>query len=132
MDNKIFDMGEYSVIEVYSRFRKLYFYVFVDTEDAKRIKDNAKSLSISIDPNTNYCSIYSKNKEHQALHRFIMNTPKGLLVDHINHNGLDNRKSNLRNCTAKENRANRRKNPTRNPLYILGYKWIMFEKGIRV
>jgi hypothetical protein len=30
------------------------------------------------------------------MHRFIMNAPKGCQVDHINHDTLDNRKSNLR------------------------------------
>lgn len=43
------------------------------------------------------------------MHRFIMNTPKGLCVDHINHNTLDNRRSNLRNVTYSQNSINRRK-----------------------
>lgn len=40
------------------------------------------------------------------LHRLIINAPKGLEVDHINGNGLDNRIENLRICTASENRKN--------------------------
>jgi len=42
------------------------------------------------------------------MHRLIMDTPPYLVCDHINHEGLDNRKSNLRNCTIKENNANTR------------------------
>lgn len=39
-------------------------------------------------------------------HRFIMKPPVGLVVDHINRNGLDNRRSNLRVVTVTENNWN--------------------------
>jgi len=40
------------------------------------------------------------------MHREIMGAPKGLDVDHINHDTLDNRKENLRVCTRRENLRN--------------------------
>lgn len=42
-----------------------------------------------------------------SMHRVIMNTPKGMETDHINGNGLDNRRENLRIVTRRENQQNR-------------------------
>jgi len=44
-----------------------------------------------------------KKRVTYFLHRLILNCPKGSIVDHINGNGLDNRKENLRICTTAQN-----------------------------
>jgi len=41
-----------------------------------------------------------------AMHAYILGKKSGLYVDHKNQNVLDNRRSNLRFCTASENTAN--------------------------
>ena len=42
------------------------------------------------------------------MHRLIMGEPKGMMIDHINGDKLDNRKENLRICTNSENMMNQK------------------------
>lgn len=49
-------------------------------------------------------SVKVAGKVHsQFLHRLIMDAPKGMVVDHVNNDGLDNRRSNLRVTTQSRN-----------------------------
>ncbi|GAJ01158.1 unnamed protein product [marine sediment metagenome] len=56
------------------------------------------------------------------MHRAILNPPLGSDSDHINGNGLDNRRTNLRVCTHAENCQNRRK-PTGCSSRYKGVSW---------
>jgi hypothetical protein len=53
-------------------------------------------------------------KVNILMHRAIMKTPDGMLVDHIDGNGLNNQKCNMRNCTTSENLANHIRAPWSN------------------
>lgn len=50
-----------------------------------------------------------KTKKQIFMHRIIIGCKDGFFVDHINHNGIDNRKKNLRICTGSQNQMNKRK-----------------------
>lgn len=61
--------------------------------------------------NVYYASRKAWNKDKKqgrmsSMHRHIIKTPEGMETDHINGNGLDNRRCNLRVCTKQENRFN--------------------------
>ena len=57
--------------------------------------------------NTFYARAY-KNGKYILMHRLLMKFPrKPFVVDHINHNGLDNRRKNLRVVSQSINQLNR-------------------------
>lgn len=51
---------------------------------------------------------YAINRQIGYMHRVVLDSPKEKEVDHIHHNTLDNRKSQLRLCTRSQNSMNRR------------------------
>lgn len=82
-------------------------FCLVDNDDFDRVS----IYSWSFHPISGYAQrSYKKNKRSvtQSMHRFIMNETSKFQIDHINNNKLDNRKSNLRRCTASQNLQNRK------------------------
>ncbi len=61
------------------------------------------------------------------MHRLIVNVPEELETDHIDHDGLNNRRANLRICTNTENKRNQRKRPGLSS----HYKGVSWNKGMK-
>jgi hypothetical protein len=62
------------------------------------------------------------------LHRWILDAPDGLLVDHKNHDTLDNTRENLRIATAGENNQNLKGAKRNNQSGIRGVRFIKTSK----
>ena len=77
-------------------------YARIDNDDIERIKTLTWRYS-----KDSYAVSNRSSGRTIAMHRFLINAPKGMLVDHIDGNPLNNRKSNLRLATAVQNQYNR-------------------------
>lgn len=96
--SQLYDLsGEYG-IGYTSKGEEFYF----DLEDYQKIKKWSWCIS-----SNGY--VITTDSEHKRvyMHRTIMNCNKDKIVDHINHNTIDNRKSNLRICTYSNNNMNK-------------------------
>jgi hypothetical protein len=91
--------GDYG-IGYTSKGEEFYF----DLEDYDKIKDYCWGIH-----HTGYvCSRIRETNEYIALHRLILNLEQNKIVDHINHNKIDNRKFNLRITNVHGNAINKR------------------------
>lgn len=97
------DEVTYIYIKDHNSFQK----AMIDTEDIDRCK-KIGIWSLTKDGYVINC------KTGIYLHRYIMNCPNDLEIDHIHHNLLDNRKSQLRFATSSQQKMNtkRRKDNT--------------------
>lgn len=77
------------------------YFAIVDPEDSAKVATKKWTYSQGY-------AVSRDNNKHIRMHRFVMNeTDPNIIIDHINHNRLDNRKKNLRRVTIKENNNNK-------------------------
>lgn len=83
------------------------YVAIIDAEDAELVSKHRWYAVIA--PDQRRTRVYAStqiNGRTVAMHRLIMNAPRGVDVDHGNGDGLDNRKTNLRLCDDSKNQAN--------------------------
>jgi len=83
---------------------------FVDDEDFEylnQFKWHAVKNRNTFHAKRNKSIKHNKPRELLYMHREIINAPKNLMVDHRDHNGLNNQRSNLRLCNNSQNHMNR-------------------------
>jgi hypothetical protein len=99
-------------------------YAKVDDEDYEELlKYNWRAKK---DGNVYYVSTggYYKGKNNvKILHRYIMNAPKGCMVDHVDGDGLNCQRHNMRLCNNQQNQFNQRIKTTNNKSSI--YKGVV-------
>jgi hypothetical protein len=88
--------------------------MLLDLEDILRLHE-ACTGTITVQWNPfikNFYGVFritpGKSGKSVTVHRWLMGFPEGLEVDHIHHNTLDNRQSQLRIVTRSENQRNKR------------------------
>jgi hypothetical protein len=102
------------------------YTVIVDDCDAGLLQ---KNWGIKVDRSNVYVHLKA-SKKVISLHREVMalvldyEIPDGYVVDHINGNGLDNRRENLRLATKLQNSANKRKEVKSSS----GYRGVYYHK----
>lgn len=100
--------------------------VVIDTNDLLRTKEIKNSLRAQWDYDINaYYIIFNATIDGKykkiLFHRWLMGNPQGMVIDHKNHNTLDNRRSeNLRIVTNAENQQNRNRSNSNNSTGIRG------------
>mgnify|MGYP000062528059 CR=1 FL=1 len=96
--------GNYVEFDVYNQRNIKVNSFIIDIEDIELVKYHKWRADTNNHIITGNCTSSSPRKE---LTHVILEVPDGMVVDHINGNALDNRKSNLRICTQHENIFNK-------------------------
>jgi hypothetical protein len=91
---------------------KKFRFAIVDRADYDQIRRYKWRLCRSNRTFYAFCTVYRGPLIKQKvvwMHHLVLPPPVGLIVDHRNHNGLDNRRFNLRLATGSTNQQNARK-----------------------
>lgn len=82
------------------------YIALVDEEDYERVSTFKWQASVQMREGR-VVGVGARKSDQRLMHRFILDLPpRQPFVDHKNHNGLDNRRANLRLCDNRLNQGN--------------------------
>ena len=90
-----------NIVEIELNHKNKILIASIDLEDFGKIKEHKWHFGVN-----RYAYTSSLGKKATAMHEVILGSKDGCRVDHINGNGLDNRKTNLRFATHSQNLMN--------------------------
>jgi len=93
------------------------YVALVDDEDFERV--NHFRWQVSIEKCTEYARTRMPDSKQVYMHQFILGNSGG---DHIDSNGLNNQKTNLRLCTHRQNIMNKKSHKNSSSIYK-GVSW---------
>lgn len=105
----------------HSKRHKGKYFAMVNDEDYENVNQwqwhiitGSKSLYVA-----RQISLGNSKQKQIKMHRQLLNvTDKDINVDHIDHDGLNNQRSNLRKCTKSQNNKNRESNVKSKSRYV--------------
>lgn len=105
--NEITIFDDYAELKITSKTYGEYTTI-IDIEDIEKVNKYTWGLCFS----KKLLYVRGKQKingvwKNINLHRFLMDCPDGMVIDHLDRNTLNNRKNNIRVCTNLENQQNK-------------------------
>ncbi len=108
--------------------KKVGFFAMVDDEDYEELSKYNWSVQGGNSYNKDIYAVRFIHGKGIRMHRQILGeTNPKILVDHKDHNGLNNQKSNIRRCTNAQNQQNKTPRGTSRYLWVAlhcGKKWL--------
>lgn len=110
------------LIPIIGKYSKGKFAI-VDDDVFQNLKGAKINLQGGNYPRVSFKCVVTGKRSQILLHRLVMGAVGGEMIDHKSTNTLDNRRSNLRFCTASQNLINRRKRRSPASSKYKGVSW---------
>lgn len=125
MLNQVETCGDYAILSIRRR-NGLLLQCMVDSLDIPKLKEFDHQWSAFWSPTARTWYVECRHNQRLVrLHRWLLNAPEDLHVDHWDHDGLNNRRQNIRCVTRTVNQLNHRMQTNNTS----GFRGVVWDKG---